>query len=125
MQANADLQKVAREKVDAMRAERDALAAEVAAARGQLAMRQDDSEQVDIRYAQLSYTISTAYLSGLQPLCTASIETRARLCSDDCHQRSNEQVSMYEQSVCSWQQQSVRPSHVKLQGIITCQGPDQ
>ncbi len=45
-QANADLQKVAREKVDGMRAERDALAAEVAAVRGQLAARQDDSEQV-------------------------------------------------------------------------------
>ena len=45
-QANADLQKVAHEKVDGMRAERDALAAEVAAMRGQLAARQDDSEQV-------------------------------------------------------------------------------
>ena len=45
-QANADLQKVAREKVDGMRAERDALAAEVAAVRGQLTERQDDSEQV-------------------------------------------------------------------------------
>ncbi len=45
-QANADLQKVAHEKVASMRAERDALAAEVAAARRQLAERQDDSEQV-------------------------------------------------------------------------------
>ena len=46
LQANADLQKVAHEKVASMRAERDALAAEVAAARRQLAERQDDSEQV-------------------------------------------------------------------------------